>query len=264
MKLVDVRISSTMSGVPIKNQTIDRALDICAALIGADGIKRITIEWDPEETPETPSPPKLPEPPELLIHQNQPGQPEPQIQLGPPTYRNPPEPTQYPEQDCAIIDHPDLNPVQLLEEITQPPEEIPQTPEEITQPPEEITQPPEDIPVFTETERIPKGKLGKFTDLGTCGLGYHSTKNGLVICCGTTKVYTTWNVMETLPYPIKRDTLKHLNKQKRDAISHFSEWIRQGKPKIYKDPDAEFRQMLIPETRPSEGGNYENTSGEYD
>ena len=246
-----------MSGVPIKNQTIDRALDICAALIGADGIKRITVEWEPEETPETPGPPKLPEPPELLIHQNQPGQPEPQIQLGPPTYRNPPEQTQYPEQECAIIDHPESKSVALFEKMIQLPKEIPPEgipPEETTQPQKEIPQQPTDIPVFTEIGRIPKGKLGKFTDLGTCGLGYHATKTGLVICYGTTKVYTTWKDMEDLPYPIKLSTLKHLSKLKKEAISHFSEWIRQGKPEIYKDLDAEFRQMLIPDTRIHDGG----------
>ena len=252
MKLVDVRISSTMSGVPIKNQTIDRALDICAALIGADGIKRITLEWAPEEQPVTDNPP---------------------------VHRDPPEPTQYPEQECAITDHPDSKSVELFKKMIQPPEEIPQPQEEIPQKPKkippqppkekpqqpkEIPQSPDNVPVFTEIERIPKGKLGKFTDLVTCGLGYHETKNGLIICYGSTKVYTTWNIMEALPYPIQIGTLKHLSKPKKEAISHFSEWIQQGKPKIYKDPDAEFRQMLIPETRSNDGGNYENKSGEYD
>ena len=245
MKQVNIRLSSTVSGVLIEKLTVGRALDVCKSLIGTDGIKRMTVEWGPEETPELPEPP------------------------------DPPEQIQYPVQECAIIDHPESKPVELLEKITPPPEEKPPEekpqPKEIKQPLEEIppklkkiTPTPKDVQFFTEIERIPKGKLGKFTDLVTCGLGYHETKNGLIICYGSTKVYTTWNIMEALPYPIQIGTLKHLSKPKKEAISHFSEWIQQGKPKIYKDPDAEFRQMLIPETRSNDGGNYENKSGEYD
>lgn len=220
MKLLNIRLSSDVSGVQLKNLTNEKAGEICDVLLGVDGIKRMTIEWPQEESTE---------PQEPLEPLKPPGQPKG---------------IEYPVQDCTIIDHPDAKTTALIEEIT-----------------DQV----EDEQVFTEIDRIPKVKLGNYTDLGDCELGYHTQPNGrVVICCGSTKVYTTWKAIEALPYPTRIDSMKNLSKQKRVAITHIKEWIKQGKPEIYKDPDEIFRQTIIQDTRPKNGGDHENTSGEYD
>lgn len=124
---------------------------------------------------------------------------------------------------------------------------------------------PQATPRFVERPRINKADLNAYIGLGACEMGYHNQKDGvIVICHGTVKLYTSWNDVEQLPYPIPQDVIKHLGTPKQVALRHFREWIEQGKPDMYVDPDAAFRPAHITDTKPKSGGDYENTTGSYE
>jgi len=205
-----IKISNKNNAVSPTDLTKEQADDIVKVLLGMPGIHKITITWD-----------QIPSPKSVPIK------------------------TTYPEQGCAIVDHP----IASIEE-TEPDEIEPETTKQAGQ--------------FNEISKIPKTRYGTYTDLLSHDMGFHDQGNGnVIIIYGMTKVFTKWKDIQAIPYPIK-NSLDHLPKLKQKAIKHFKEWIVQGKPEKYVDPDDKYRQQLKLDTHTKDGGDFENTSGEYD
>lgn len=148
--------------------------------------------------------------------------------------------------------------------LDEEPDNTPAEPEE----PETPNPVPEPV-IFKELDRISKSNLAKYTDiLGIFNLGYHDQGEGkLVICYGTTKVYTSWEDMFKLPEFINDKSIKDLNNLKQVAVRHFRKWMADH-PDLLPDgvdPDADFRPQLkgVINTKTGNDGEYENTSGGY-
>lgn len=137
---------------------------------------------------------------------------------------------------------------------------------------EELHEPepiPDPVPIFEEQDKITKPNLTKYVDINMFNMGYHDQgDDNLVLCYGTTKVYTTWKDMFALPVMIDDKSLKKLNNLKQVAVRQFRKWMSEHLNLLPDgvDPDAEFRPQLsgVIDTKPGNGGDYENTSGEYD
>ncbi|MGP8322431.1 MAG: hypothetical protein ACT6FG_00315 [Methanosarcinaceae archaeon] len=204
----EIKISNATNGVPATTHSKEEVMNIIDALLGVDGIKRLTIT----------------------------GTPEPIVE----------KPAKYQVQECAITSHPNQDVTELLKTVTDNPIE------------EQKTK------IFTEIKPIKEKDFGKYIDLFADGMGYHDQNDGsIVIKRGVTKVYTTLKTMKELPCPIPKKLISHLSRPKQIAIKHFKEWIEQGLPNIYVDPDAEFKPQLHQDTIVKDSGDYENTSGGY-
>jgi len=217
---IQVKLSRVCQGLVLTELTKERAKDVVNTLTGVKGIKRISIEWDQD--------------------QNSPEPVNDTVQYTPKT--------EYSEQDCAIVAHP----------ITHQPTP-PETPSPDNNPPNSI---PESAAIFTEIERITRKNLGPYIDIGIHNMGYHTQGDSgkIAICYGTTKVYTTWDDMRQLPYPVPTEVIFKLNTLKQTAIKHFRRWIEEkykqtenkdcsGHPYLSNsdtDPDAPYRQQLPP------------------
>ena len=77
---IQIKLSNAHQGITLTELTRAHAKDIINTLTGVTGLKKMTIEWEPDQDqPDPPSPPGPPEPAEKVI---------------------------YPEQDCKIIPEP--------------------------------------------------------------------------------------------------------------------------------------------------------------
>lgn len=165
-----------------------------------------------------------------------------------------PKTIKYPEKECGIID-------------TTPSEYIPlnqlDQPQEQTEPPEKA----EPLNPFYERPKTSKKDLGPYIALENFNIGYHDQPgtDEIIICLGTTKVYTTIGDVLELAYPIIPEQIAALSITKQAAIKRFKVWVEQVyKPHLGKypenllgdehdqrelpdkDQDAEFRTQLPP------------------
>jgi hypothetical protein len=113
--------------------------------------------------------------------------------------------------------------------------------------------------IFKELDKIPKAKLAKYIDIDVFNMGYHDQRFGkIVICYGTTKVYTSWDDMFDLPTFIDNKSIEKLNNLKQVAIRHFRKWMAVH-PDLLPDGvdlDAAFRstgvgQSVYPPSSPA-------------
>ena len=201
-----IKISSHTNGISTTAHTKEQAMNIIDSLIGVDGIRRIILTWEQKQ--------------EQADN----------------------KPTEYHEQECAIVSHPEPNVTELLEAISN-------------------GQPKR----FNELKATNEKSKGKYIDLQADQMGYNKLENGkIVIKRGTTKVRTTMEAMQRLPHPVPAELISHLSRPKQIAIKQFREWIYQGTPDKFIDPDEGFRPQLKQDTIPIGGGDFENKSGEYE
>ena len=222
---IQVKLSAKSQAVTLKNLSKEHAHEITKLLIGVEGITRITTEWDPESVNEE----------EQYIQSTEEPHPD-----------DNPAKIEYLNQPGTIVAHP---------ETTEQPE--PPTP--ITTP---GGNPSNSIPELTEIQRIPRKALGPYINIGIHNMGYHDQRpsSNVVICYGTTKVFTTWDDLAKLPFPVPAESIFKLNALKQTAVKHFRKWMQQQanqavqKESVTKpvtqdqedDPDAPYRQQLPP------------------
>jgi len=205
------KISSKHGGITLEDVTIGQTLVLTETIVGIKGPYKVTISWEDDGIDE-------------------------------------PEPTE------ELISEPEPKPVQELEPEPEPPEpttthtnmtDFPQAADNITA----IEPIPTKEPViFKQLDRISKAKLAKYIDIDVFNMGYHDQGDGkIVICYGTTKVYTSWEDMFKLPKFINNESIENLNNLKQVAIRHFRKWMADH-PDLLPDgvdPDAEFRSAGI-------------------
>lgn len=108
-----------------------------------------------------------------------------------------------------------------------------------------------EVPIFHELTRINHSDLKDYISIESSGMGYHDQKDGnIVICNGTTKVYTSWLDMFKLPIYIDGGSIENINNLKQVAVRTFRKWMNDN-PSLLPDgidPDADFRQMLKQDT----------------
>lgn len=219
---IQVKLSAKSQAVTLKNLSKEHAHEITKLLIGVEGITRITTEWDQESVNEE----------EQYIQSTEESPPD-----------NNSAKIEYPEQPCAIVAHPKTT--DQSEPSTAP-----------------GSNPPISTPRLSEIKRIPRKALGPYIDINIHNMGYHdqSPSRDVAICYGTTKVYTTWDDLAKLPFPVPAEAIFELNTLKQTAVKHFRKWMQQQanqaeqtesatKPKTLDnedDPDAPYRQQLPP------------------
>ena len=219
---IQVKLSAKSQAVTLKNLSKEHAHEITKLLIGVEGITRITTEWDPKSVNEE----------EQYIQSTEESPPD-----------NNPAKIEYPEQPCAIVTHP---------ETTDQPEP----------PTAPGSNPSISTPRLSEIKRIPRKALGPYIDINIHNMGYHdqSPSRDVAICYGTTKVFTTWDDLAKLPFPVPAEAIFELNTLKQTAVKHFRKWMQQqanqavqteptAKPKSQNpedDLDAPYRQQLPP------------------
>ena len=228
---IDYKISSKHGGITLEDITIDQALVLTNTIVGTKGPYKVTISWEDNGIDE-------PEPTEELI-----SEPKPEQELEP-----------EPKPPGPITSH--INQTgfpQAADHITSKAPVIEPTP----------VQEPDPAPVhpviFNELDRISKAKLAKYIDIDVFNMGYHDQGHGkIVICYGTTKVYTSWEDMFKLPVFIDSESIKELNNLKQVALRHFRKWMA-NHPDLLPDgvdPDAAFRstgvgQSVYPPSSPA-------------
>lgn len=110
------------------------------------------------------------------------------------------------------------------------------------------TKEKKDPMIFEELDAISKTKLSEYADIDMFEMGYHNQGDGkIVICYGTTKVYTSWEDMFKLPTFIDNESIKKLHNLKQVAVRNFRKWMAEH-PNLLPDgvdPDAEFRSMNV-------------------
>jgi hypothetical protein len=217
---IQVKLSAKSQAVTLKNLSKEQAHEITRLLTGIEGINRITVEWD-EPVNETP---QYTRDTETLSDDG-------------------PTKIEYPDQPCAIVSHPETT------DQSEPP----------TAP---GSNPLISTPRLLEIKRIPRKALGPYIDINIHNMGYHdqSPSRDVAICYGTTKVYTTWDDLAKLPFPVPAEAIFELNTLKQTAVKHFRKWMQQqanqavqteptAKPKSQNpedDLDAPYRQQLPP------------------
>jgi hypothetical protein len=217
---IDYKISSKHGGITLEDITIDQALVLTDTIVGTKGPYKVTISWEDNGIDE-------PEPTEELIVE-----PESEQELE--SKHVPPEPI------TSHINQTDLP--QAADHITQKTPVIEPTP----------AQEPDPAPahpvIFNELDRISKAKLAKYIDIDVFNMGYHDQGDGkIIICYGTTKVYTSWENMFKLPIFIDNESIKELNNLKQVAVRHFRKWMTEHSDLLPDgvDPDAEFRSAGV-------------------
>ena len=102
--------------------------------------------------------------------------------------------------------------------------------------------------IFKELDAISRTKLGEYIDINVFEMGYHNQGDGkIIICYGTTKVYTSWEDMFKLPTFIDNESIEKLDNLKQVAIRQFRKWMADHPDLLPNgvDPDAEFRSMGV-------------------
>jgi|GEM_PF-5502105 len=174
MKNYEIRLSTQTSGVTLKNLSGGNVRNKIDALLGTDGLTKITVSWESVEDAPLKS--------EELV------------------------------SDLDIIDDVVEEPTPLSEESGSG-----KLPSRTTE---------DSIPPFEEMERISKTKLAKYININVFNMGYHDQGDGkIVICYGTTKVYTSWEDMFKLPTFIDNKSIEGLNNLKQVAVRNFRKWM---------------------------------------
>jgi len=217
---INLKISSNHGGITLEDITIEQVVILTQTIVGVKGPHKITISWEDDG---------IDEPVEESIPEPEPGQ----------------------ELESSLFgDDPD----EVTTSLTRTTAVIPEPPGPVDDLPQH-----KDPVIFNEMDRISKTKLAKYIDIDVFNMGYHNQGEGkIVICYGTTKVYTSWEDMFKLPRFIDNESIKKLNNLKQVAIRHFRKWMAVH-PDLLPDgvdPDAEFRsvgvgQSVYPPVRPT-------------
>lgn len=213
---INMQISTDHSGVKLEDITKEQATELTRNIVGTKGPRKLIFTWGYDAADEVnksivPTPPSdIPKP-----------EPKPEQELEPEP--EPPEPT---------TTHTNMT-------------DFPQAADNITA----IEPIPTKEPViFKQLDRISKAKLTKYIDIDVFNMGYHDQGDGIVVICyGTTKVYTSWEDMFKLPKFINNESIENLNNLKQVAIRHFRKWMADH-PDLLPDgvdPDAEFRSAGV-------------------
>ena len=110
------------------------------------------------------------------------------------------------------------------------------------------TKEKKDPVIFKELDAISRTKLGEYIDINVFEMGYHNQGDGkIIICYGTTKVYTSWEDMFKLPTFIDNESIEKLDNLKQVAVRNFRKWMADHSDLLPNgvDPDAEFRSMDV-------------------
>lgn len=219
---INYKISSKHGGITLEDITIDQALVLTNTIVGIKGPYKVTISWEDDGIDE-------PEPTEELISEPE-SEPEQELESEP----------ESPEPTTSHINRTGFS--QAADHI------IPKAPIIESTPIQEPNPEPPHLVIFNELDRISKAKLAKYIDIDVFNMGYHDQGDGkIVICYGTTKVYTSWEDMFKLPTFIDNESIGKLNNLKQVAIRHFRKWMATY-PDLLPDgvdPDAEFRSAGV-------------------